>query len=872
MMCKYTSLKAVLAVTLCLPAAAALAQNTDQVAQNRNVGAATDQDTNAGAVASPAEQGNAAAPAAGQLQEVVVTAERRAVSLQETPIAITAVSGETITAQHEETFEQLQNVVPTLVYSYGSNNTESINIRGMGNSAVSPSVTSGVSVLRDGVLMGNRGSQGEPFYDIADVEALEGPQGTFVGASAIAGAMEINTVNPNFNGLNGYLLAKVGNYSDTQFQGAINLPVADTFAMRFAFNDEQQASFYKDIGTTSQGYYVNAAGAIQPFDQNLGGQGVPANDIGAPDDRQARFEFLWKPTDSFQWLSKVDYWYENFGGFPAEPNPGTYTTVFNAGAENSKDVNAGCTLGGPLNPMQEVCSEPGVVTHSQYYYPGETPFVLDYYNMNEQSWELMTRYNEELRYTLPDGIVLRSQSGFVHLDSLNVVSESNGPQNAGTEEMNVGPNQDYMSQEFDVISPTTGKISWIAGGWWDYRSVPDYFDETAVSSPYQPNQLPSSQNYIQESATQRLAAVFAQINWQFTQTLQLQIGARENWDSNFSNNTAPVAPPVGTVLPAPEGEGNYKIAYPAGCSATTGGCDPVSYTVLSQSYQNIHYKDSVPTGKVDLNWTPIPGQNFYVFYARGYRAGGTNSGSTDHPTFNPEYLNDWEAGWKGRLLDGHMTTQIGGYYYNYQNMQFTLTDIEQDNDTTTGTYTANLAPSTIYGIEVAEQARFAGLGISLNVDYNHTSMGGVEFLTTELPSSFGSPIKPPQCLSGHTYQTPCFDYSPYLVNVSGEETPYAPLFTGNITLDYRFHVGSSTLDPEIQFLHMDKQYSSLIEIPYNTLGARNLWNATVDWALGKYDVQFYGTNLTNELYIESNGASVYYGSPRQGGIQATYHF
>ena len=106
------------------------------------------------------------------------------------------------------------------------------------------------------------------------------------------------------------------------------------------------------------------------------------------------------------------------------------------------------------------------------------------------------------------------------------------------------------------------------------------------------------------------------------------------------------------------GTGSYQINY-SGTSTT-----PSSQPAIAPVFASGRFKDSVPTGKLDLNWTPAPGQNFYVFYARGYKSGGTNSGSTDHPLFNPEHVNDYEAGWKGRLFNGHMLTQVGAYYVN----------------------------------------------------------------------------------------------------------------------------------------------------------------------------------------------------------------
>jgi outer membrane receptor protein involved in Fe transport len=114
-------------------------------------------------------------------------------------------------------------------------------------------------------------------------------------------------------------------------------------------------------------------------------------------------------------------------------------------------------------------------------------------------------------------------------------------------------------------------------------------------------------------------------------------------------------------LPHPEGSGAYLLLYPpGGCSASTpAGCTPIGYKVLSPIAASGRFEDNVPTGKIDLNWTPLPGQTFYVFYARGYQSDGANASPLDHPQFQHETVNDYEAGWKGRVLDGHMLSQVG---------------------------------------------------------------------------------------------------------------------------------------------------------------------------------------------------------------------
>ena len=164
-----------------------------------------------------------------ELTEVVVTAERRAADVQHTAISLTAESGEQMGKDHLFNISDLQTATPSFsVNTAGQYN--SINIRGIGNAAVNPAITPGIAVERDGLVQAETIELSEPFYDIADVEILRGPQGTFIGQSSTGGAVLINSHSPTFDGLNGYVNALVGNYSDNKVDGAINLPISDTLA------------------------------------------------------------------------------------------------------------------------------------------------------------------------------------------------------------------------------------------------------------------------------------------------------------------------------------------------------------------------------------------------------------------------------------------------------------------------------------------------------------------------------------------------------------------------------------------------------------------------------------------------------------------
>lgn len=769
------------------------------------------------------------------LEEVVVTAERRSADIQSTPISISAVSGAQLQEQQINSVQGLQTAVPNFTVNDQGGEFESYNIRGVGNTAITPSITTGVAVFRDGLLLSETIGQNEPLFDIRDVEVLRGPQGTFVGASSTGGAVQINSQDPTLGGFNGYAEAQFGNYSEHKVDGAVNLPVTDTFAARLAFNWESRNSFYRDIGANV-----------------LGGPSEPIIDPAHFDAKDFRVGLVWKPNDSFQALLKVEYNLIDQGGDGGSPAQTTYQTLFNNGGPG----NPLCSVAPAAGGSALSCPAPGTTTYSQYYaYSTHVPYLLNYYGTNYTYTDLQNRYGLELRYTLPDDIVVRSMTGYQHFDIHNIAGQSRSAANAGDAYQEIGPHDDYYSEEINLISPTTGSVNWIAGAFWYYRKTPVLNTVYNVAPPYAPYQAPATVVYVPYASVQRVAAVFGQVNWHLTNTLELQIGARENWDYlyNYDEPPGPGQPPSGVYF------------YPA-----TASSSPLGRLGATEA----PYKDSVPTGKVGLNWTPLPGQYFYAFFARGYKAGGVVVSNAPHPlTFRPEHVNDYEVGWKGTLLDGHLQTQLGGYWMDYRDMQYPLFDI----NTAAGLNVENLAASTIKGIEFSMQARVGGLGVNLGLAYNKSSLGAVTGLPNyRLPPGFNTPVAHVQCGSpSQTVNSPCFNYLPYEETVSGEQNPFSPELTANVSVDYRVPLGPGSLDPRVTYSYTGKQWVSIYQdSPFNLLGARRLVGANLDYEVGPWTVDAYGTNLTNQVYLSgTNGtANVYYGAPRQFGLRVMRTF
>ena len=147
--------------------------------------------------ANPPAPGAAASDQSGGQPEVTVTAERRTVNLQNAPVAAAVVSGHQLAVRGIYTVDQLQFISPSFTVSnFGDG--EDFNIRGIGKGETNIQTPSGVVVYRDGVAVFPGFFTEEPYFDIANIEILRGPQGTFAGQNADGGAVFITENDPNF--------------------------------------------------------------------------------------------------------------------------------------------------------------------------------------------------------------------------------------------------------------------------------------------------------------------------------------------------------------------------------------------------------------------------------------------------------------------------------------------------------------------------------------------------------------------------------------------------------------------------------------------------------------------------------------------------
>jgi iron complex outermembrane receptor protein len=227
------------------------------------------------------------------LEEIIVTARKVQENLQETPIAITAISGAALEDRQVFATDMLDQVVPNLQFANnaplaGNNSSSQVFIRGIGQTDPTSTVDPGVGLYIDDVYIGNAVGGSMALRDIANVQVLRGPQGTLFGRNTIGGAILLTTTDPGdeFGGK-----VRVGTGTDSLMDGfiALDAPFSDTLKTRFSFGIRKQ-----------DGYVTRTDGT----------------DLGDTDTFTAMTKWVWKPSDSVRVTFAGDYTKADENGSP----------------------------------------------------------------------------------------------------------------------------------------------------------------------------------------------------------------------------------------------------------------------------------------------------------------------------------------------------------------------------------------------------------------------------------------------------------------------------------------------------------------------------------------------------------------------------
>ena len=359
------------------------------------------------------------------LEEIVVTATKRASTLQDIPIAVSVTTAETIESAQIQDIADLQSVVPTLRVSRNQSSINtSYSIRGFGNGGNNPGIEPSVGVFIDGVYRSRASSSISDFPSLERVEVLSGPQSTLFGKNASAGVIGIVTRKPTGES-SGKVSASLGNYNAVVLKGYYEDAISDSAAFSVAATSN-----------TSDGYFRN---------------NVTGTDLNDTDRQAVRGQLLLNPSDTTEIRIIADY-------------------------DQIDELCCGVTnlVSGPATAAINFAG--GQVNANQ-------PFALDGFSnvdpVNEiENKGLSVQLDQEFdAFTLTSITAYRTSDSYYNIDA--DFSSADIIQNALTDEFKT------FTQEFRLTSNGGEKIDWMVGGFYFDESI-DHKDELNFGDGFRP--------------------------------------------------------------------------------------------------------------------------------------------------------------------------------------------------------------------------------------------------------------------------------------------------------------------------------------------------------------------------------------------------
>ena len=397
-------------------------------------------------------------PYAAQLEEIIVTAQKRAESLQDVPISMTALSGKKINDAAINSFADLSAYIPNIGISENPVAT-GVYMRGIGPGA-QQSFEQSVGLYVDGIHMAKGRQYRTGLFDLQQVEVLAGPQGILFGKNTLAGAINVTSASANIGDeFGGKITLNKESFGGEVAEGHIAGSVSDTLAVRLAYKDRQ-----------GDGYLPNGyTGADSPtVDENmwrLSASWEPRDNISVKF-KHAQSEHVrvgstiavttFSPVENLIKASQLMYGVMLGVNHPLYGN--LYTSAFPnfAPAVAAGEINAyrdavsfgGCALEASLGRSSSLCSSGGEKPEGTNTETEDTSLNIEIELANGYT---LTSVTGQAKYNFEDGI-----------DADGLALTFIGRSDISEYEQN--------SQEFRIASPTDGKFSFIAGAYWEEQT------------------------------------------------------------------------------------------------------------------------------------------------------------------------------------------------------------------------------------------------------------------------------------------------------------------------------------------------------------------------------------------------------------------
>jgi iron complex outermembrane receptor protein len=566
------------------------------------------------------------------LEEIVVTARKREESIQKTPVAITALSGEELQAKGAIDLADLNDTAPNLVFTSGSGvagtaSTANVFIRGVGQSDFVVTVDPGVGIYIDGVYYARTVGATLELLDLAQVEVLRGPQGTLFGRNTIGGAINVTTKQPSFDQFEGRVTVTGGQREHFGIQAGLNIPLADNVAARVSV-----------MRRVRDGY----AKALQYDDVMLGNDNVSA----------VRGQLRWDPSDRVAFNFSADYTkLDDHGGAWVADYFDTYEVPFDEHifAYLSNESRTGNPFDGDLSP----CTPEGQRTNPVCVGPVQLP--SDPYATNNtfrdaqgnliRPFSRVENYGTALTATFDfDVAQLKSITAYRKLDSSFVRALNHTPYLVFQNTTDVFDSKQF-SQELQLTG-RADRLNWLLGAYYfteDGREVDTVINTINLVLVGLPFGARPNDEFIVENKS---FALFGQATYDIGDTWHLTGGLR--WTDEKKDGY--------TDADLPDGRrGHFTI-------------DPI--------------KDSELTPHVSLSHEFTDTILGYASYSKGFKSGTFSTRTPDPtlyvnldgsygqlPTAVAEKVDAYEVGMKADLLNRRLRWNAAVFRTEYDNMQ-----------------------------------------------------------------------------------------------------------------------------------------------------------------------------------------------------------
>jgi len=755
----------------------------------------------------------AAFPASAQLEEIIVTAQKREQSLQEVPITISTMTFEQFDVFNITRADDLEFVFSNVGTNRNSGGNTGISIRGVGTDNVHLSGQQSVGTYIDDV------SQVSPFvsalavYDMNRVEVLRGPQNTLYGRNTTGGAIVWHTNKANFgDGTNGYARLRGGNGGLLRFEGAVGFDMGDQFAGRVAILSDE-----------FDGVWTNV---------------VDGRDTGGAYDREgARINLVWNIDEN----SRLGF---------------TFSTGNMDGEDLAVKMSGNRLSDGTLDPEfanrradsltgtddNWVVATPADIAATQWLqdqYDQGTGMVIDNPNVdaNFPRWTRLINYSTPLGFTYQDpedgyiaewdGFRLDYERSFENMTFTflgsydeTYVLERNGQELTGFRPMREG---DWEVQQYELrlTSNSDSALQWLAGA---YMTTSDSHEDTWVANTAgpPPNVAPPAARGqgvvpgVDINSEYDAWSVYGQIDWAITDAFALTAGIRFTDDKLSADNGGWVRTVCG-FHPSSVGvlvqDRDYRAA---GCPDSTPG--QLGGNIIDSPVQELS-----ETGfKLGANYQFGEASMVFLSIADGFKGGSYDNRAlaTGDDPIAPEFLTAFEIGYKGTFADGKVQLNAAYYFYDWEDLQLFES------------YGGIPALVNLPGIEIS--------GIEVEIKWAPNDRLYIQ-------GSVGTANSEVVDISG---------LNPLSLAELGQEVTNTPEVTANLFGSYAIPVGDNSLELSLNYRYQSSMYYTFVQenAVRDESSDYSFLNARVAFAFGQnqqYKVALWGNNLTEEFACSS---------------------